>query len=144
MPEVASRQARRRRRTPANGISRACLRAPLDYRELGQVLLNESRAQVYVQLDERFIADAAEAVNLPRLDDENVAGPGLEFFFIHDPDAAAFPNELDFVVRMDMGAGTIAGRRPKDECRDADVTVYGPNKWCALRERAAHLDERET
>jgi hypothetical protein len=39
-----------------------------------QVLLNETRAQVHVQLDEGRVADTAEALNLARLDDENIPG----------------------------------------------------------------------
>jgi hypothetical protein len=37
---------------------------------------------VYVHLDERRLANAAEAMNLPSLDDENVARAGFEFLSI--------------------------------------------------------------
>src|SRR5690606_36956366 len=48
-----------------------------------EVLLNEPRAEVDVQLDERAVADAAEAVDLARLDHEDVAGFGLELLPFH-------------------------------------------------------------
>jgi hypothetical protein len=38
-----------------------------------QVFLDEARAQVHVDLDQRLIADALEPVHLARLDDEEIA-----------------------------------------------------------------------
>ena len=69
---------------------------------LGQVLLNETRTEVDIQLNERLVADALEAVNLASLDDENVARAGLELLAIHCLQAATSLNELDLVVRMPM------------------------------------------
>jgi hypothetical protein len=45
---------------------------------LGQVLLHEARAQMYIELGERPVTDAAEAVDLSGLDDENVTRAGFE------------------------------------------------------------------
>jgi hypothetical protein len=58
-----------------------------------------------VHLDQRIIANAAEAMDLSRLDDEDVAGAGLELHSIHGPETAAFPDELNFIVRMAVGTG---------------------------------------
>jgi hypothetical protein len=61
---------------------------------------------MYVELDERRVTDAAEAVNLTGLDDENVPCSGCEFLSVDGPETAAFPHELDFVVRVTMGPRT--------------------------------------
>src|SRR2546426_5774112 len=64
---------------------------------------------MYIHLDEGRVTDAAEAVDLPGLDDENVTGSGFELLPVHGPETATFPHELDLVVRMAMGSGTLAG-----------------------------------
>jgi hypothetical protein len=61
-----------------------------------------------VDLDEGHIPDAAEAVNLPGLDDENIPGAGFEFLSVHGIQAAAFPQKLDFIVGVPVGSGTAA------------------------------------
>ena len=61
---------------------------------------------MHIDLDEGCLPDAAEAVNLPGLDDENVACTRFEFLSVDGPETAAFPHELDFVVRMTMGPRT--------------------------------------
>ena len=58
---------------------------------------------MHIDLDERPVADTAEAVNLSRLDDQNVAGGDLEFRSIHHVQAAPLSDELDLVVRVAMG-----------------------------------------
>ena len=68
--------------------------------------MHESRAEMYIHLDEGRVTDAAEAVDLPGLDDENVTGSGFELLPVHGPETATFPHELDLVVRMAMGSGT--------------------------------------
>ena len=54
-----------------------------------QILLDEPRAEVDVELDEGTLADAAEAVDLAGLDDENVAGARFELFAVDGPESAA-------------------------------------------------------
>jgi len=61
---------------------------------------------MYIQLDKRRVTDAAEAVNLFRLDDENVTRASFEFLSIDVPETAAFSHELDFIVGMAMRART--------------------------------------
>lgn len=63
---------------------------------------------MHIQLHERRVTNAAEAMDLSGLDDKNVAGPGFEFLAVYGPETAAFPHELNFVVRMTMRPGTLA------------------------------------
>src|SRR5215218_8912234 len=73
----------------------------LDWRSR-QVFLDEPRAQVDVDLHERLVADAAEAVNLAGLHHENVAGTGLELLAVDIPETSAFSHDLHFVVGMSV------------------------------------------
>ena len=83
---------------------------------------------MYIHLDEGRVTDAAEAVDLPGLDDENVTGSGFEFPSVHGPETATFSHELDFVVRMPMRAGPPAGESAEQEYRDIHVPVIGSDK----------------
>ena len=74
---------------------------------------------MYIDLDQRLIPDAFEAVDLSRFDDKNVAGARLEFFSVDVPDAAAFANELNFIVWMAMWTGPTAGLRAQEEDRES-------------------------
>jgi len=71
-------------------------------RGVGQILLNETRAEVYVELNQGRVADGAKTVNFAGLDDEDVTGAGLELFSVHGPTAAPLLHELNLVVRMAM------------------------------------------
>jgi hypothetical protein len=97
-------------------------------RGLAQVLLNESWTEVHVDLDQRFVADAAKAVDLPSLDYQDVTGAGLELLAIDVVEAAAFSNELDFVVWMAVGSGTTPGQRSEKERGDGDIALVGPDE----------------
>jgi hypothetical protein len=50
--------------------------------------LDEPLVQVDVQLDERSVANVHEGVDLPGLDDENVARAGLTLLAVDGPAAA--------------------------------------------------------
>jgi hypothetical protein len=65
---------------------------------------------MYVKLDQGRITNAAEAVDLTRLDDQNVTCSGFEFLPVDVPETAAFPHELDFIVRMTVGPWTTPRR----------------------------------
>jgi hypothetical protein len=67
---------------------------------------------VHIDLDQRRFANAAEAVDLTGLDDENVAAACLEFLPAYVPEAAAFPHELDFIIRWRCGPGPRPGILP--------------------------------
>jgi len=72
-----------------------------------------------VDLDEGRVTNAAEAMDLPGLDDENVAGAGLELFSIDGPETATFPYELDLVVRVTMRPRATPGEGAEKE--DGDI-----------------------
>ncbi|HEU4798040.1 MAG TPA: hypothetical protein VFT63_03875 [bacterium] len=84
-------------------------------------------------------------MDLPRLDDKNVTGAGFEFLSVDGPEAPAFPDELDFIVRMTMGPGTTPGEGAEEEDGDIDVAVLGANevvraalKWQVLLTDTVH------
>ena len=83
---------------------------------------------MYINLDEGCIADAAEAMDLPGLDDKNVTGAGFEFLPVDGPETPAFPHKLDFIVRMTMGPGTTPGKGTEEENGDIDVPVLGSDE----------------
>src|SRR3954462_928112 len=87
-----------------------------------------------IELDERRIADAAEAVNLAGLDHENVPGSRLELLAGDGPQAPAFSYELDLVVGMTMRSWPTARKRAQKEHRHVDVTLIDANELM----RAAH------
>src|SRR5215510_3550724 len=95
---------------------------------LRQVFLDEPGTDVHVELHERRVADAAEAVNLAGLDHEDVAGAGLELLAVHRPQAAPLPDELHLIVRMTMRSGTTTGQRAEKEDRDVDVAMIGADE----------------
>src|SRR5690242_6444252 len=102
--------------------SRLRMTAPGSGRRL-QVLLDERRTQMYVELDERLVTDHGESVDLARFDDENVAGAGLEFLAVHDVPSAPRLDELNLVVRMPVRTGTAAGLTVEQKYRHADVAL---------------------
>ena len=57
-----------------------------------------------IDLDEGRVTDAAEAMDLPGLDDEYIPGARLEFLTVDESEAPAFPDELD------LGAGRTSRR----------------------------------
>ena len=100
---------------------------------------------MYINLDERPVANASEAMDLPCLDDKDVAGAGFEFFPIDRPEAPTFSDELDFIVRMAMGARAPPRQRAEEEGGDIDVAVLGSNelvraalKWQVLLMDTVH------
>src|SRR5690606_28511589 len=93
-----------------------------------EVLLNEPRAEVDIQLDERAVADAAEAVDLARLDHEDVAGAGLELLSFDVVQPASLLNELHLVVRMAVRPRAAAGEPVEEEDGNADVAVVGADE----------------
>jgi hypothetical protein len=96
---------------------------------LGQILLNETRTEMDINLDEWPVSDATEAVDLSRLDNEDVTGAGLEFLPVDCPETPPFPDELDFIVGMTMRPGPLARQRAEKEDRDVDIAVIGPDEF---------------
>jgi hypothetical protein len=100
-----------------------------DRRALGQVLLNETRTEMDINLDEGRVANAAEAMDLPGLDDKNVTSTGLEFLAIDGPQAPAFPDELDFIVRVTMWSWARPGRALRRKTETLTSPFSAPTKW---------------
>jgi hypothetical protein len=81
-----------------------------------------------IDLDEGPVTDTLEAVDLTGLDDQNVTCSGFEFLAVHGPAAAAFPHELDFIVRMTMRPGPAPWEGAEKEYRDIHVAVIGTDE----------------
>ncbi len=112
--------------------SRASARNPYGTAVLAQVLLNESRTQVNVDLHQRRVADAAKSVDLAGLDDENVAGAGLELLAVDGPEPPPLPEKLDFIVRMAMRAGARPGRALRRKTETLTSPLSAPTNWWEL------------
>ena len=102
---------------------------------------------MYIELDEWPVPDAAEAVDLTGLDDENVTRSGFEFLPVDGPETAPFPHELDFIVRMKMGSWTAPREGAEEKHGDIYVAVVGPDevvratlKGQVFLTNAVHLD----
>jgi hypothetical protein len=98
-----------------------------------------------IDLDERRVTNAPEAVYLSGLDDKDVACAGFEFISVDGPETAAFPHELDFIVGMSMGSRTTARKGAEEERGHIHVAVIGPNevvraalKWQVLLTNTVH------
>jgi hypothetical protein len=84
---------------------------------------------VDVNLNERTIAYALEAVDLTGLDDEYVTGCALEGLTIDGPQTAAFPDELHLIVWVPVRTGPLARKSAQQKHRDVDVAVLGSNEF---------------
>jgi hypothetical protein len=83
---------------------------------------------MHVELDEGSGTDAAEAVDLTGLDDQNVTCFGFEFLSVDGPETAAFPHELDLIVWMTVGSRATPGKCAEEEYGDTHVPVLGPDE----------------
>ena len=100
---------------------------------------------MYIHLDEGRVTDAAETVDLPGLDDENVTGSGFELLPVHGPETATLPHELDLVVRMAMGSGTPPGESAEQKHGDihavigSDKVMRAALEWQVLLTDTVHF-----
>ena len=83
---------------------------------------------MYIELDQGGVSKAPKAVDLPGLDDKDVARAGFEVLPIDGPETAPFLHELDFIVGMPMGAGTAPGQAAKEEHGDIHISVIGADE----------------
>ena len=95
---------------------------------LAQILLHKPRTQVYVHLKQGLLADALEAVDFSRLDDQDVSRAGLEFLPVHDVTSPVLSQELDFVVGMAVGTRSAAWQRSEKKHRDVDAALIGADE----------------
>jgi hypothetical protein len=97
---------------------------------------------MHVQLHEGRVADALEAVNLARLDDEDVPCSSLELLAVHVVQSASGSHELYFVVRVPMRSWPAAGKRVEEEHGDIDVALVGADELVrAANERKLFLTD---
>jgi hypothetical protein len=83
---------------------------------------------VHVDLNQRRIAYALEAVDLSSLDDEDVSGTGLELPTVHVIERPPLPHELHLVVRVPMWPRAATGGSGEEESGDVDVPIVGPDE----------------
>jgi hypothetical protein len=95
---------------------------------LRQVLLNEAWAEMHVELDQRFRSNALKAVDLARLDHQDVTRAALEFLPVYDPAATAFSHELHFIIRMPVRAWSPSGQSAQQEDGYVYVTLVGADE----------------
>jgi hypothetical protein len=81
-----------------------------------------------VHLHERTIANALEAVDLARLDDQDVARPCLELLAVHYIQPTPFSDELNLVIRMAVWARTASWQPVEQEHGNANVALCGPDE----------------
>src|ERR1043166_7516478 len=81
-----------------------------------------------VYLHQRRIAYGLKAVDLAGLDHEDVSRPIIESLTVNGPDPAAFADELDFIVRMEVRAWTRSGLAIEEEYRNPCVTLFCSSK----------------
>src|SRR4051794_6067369 len=93
-----------------------------------KILLDEPGTQVYVELHQRRIADGFEAVDLARLDHEDISRTALESLVADHPHAAAFADELNLVIRMTMRRGSRSRFAMEQEHRNPSVSLFNAAK----------------
>ncbi len=90
-----------------------------------QVLLDEPRAEVDIDLDQGDITDAAEAVDLTGLDDEDVTGACFKLFAVDGPETTNWyvTEAREALGRLDrLFPSTLAGSAAAGACPvDADA-----------------------
>src|SRR5262245_22079223 len=95
---------------------------------ISQILLNEARTEVDVELNERHLAGVLEAENLAGLDHQNVSGGGFELQSVHDPRPAALLNELNLVVWMAVRSRSGARQPAEKKRRHVYIAVLGADE----------------
>jgi hypothetical protein len=94
-----------------------------------QILLNEARAEVNVELDEGRVADDFKTVDLSGLDDKDVSGAPFEGLAVDGPETAAFADELNFVVRMAMRTRAGAGLAMVQKDGNGDIALLDASEF---------------
>ena len=70
---------------------------------------------MHIQLDQRRITNATEAMDFPGFYDQDVTRAGLELLAINRPKTTTFGDELDFIVRMSVRPGPTPGLAVEEE-----------------------------
>ncbi len=83
---------------------------------------------MHVELDQGLVADAAEAMDLAGLDDQDVAGTSFELLAVDGPETPTSSHELNFIVRVAVGTGAAAGQGTEEKRRDVHVAIVGADE----------------
>ncbi len=78
---------------------------------------------MHIDLNQGFIANAAEAVDFSGLDHEDVARAGLELLPVHGPETAPLSYELHFIVGVTVRSGPASRQGPQEEHRHIDIAI---------------------
>jgi hypothetical protein len=81
-----------------------------------------------VNLDQWRVTNTFEAVDLAGLNDKDIAGAAFEGLAVHRPYAAAFPHELDLVIRMPMRARPRTRLPMEQKHRDSSIALLSPDE----------------
>jgi hypothetical protein len=95
---------------------------------LHHVLLYETWTQMNVHLDEWFISNALEAMDLACLDHEYVPGACFELLAFDNPEPATLPDELDFIIGMSVWSRAATGECSDEEDRDVNAALVRADK----------------
>ena len=93
-----------------------------------QVLLDEARTEVNVELYQRRITNRLEAMDLTGLDDKDISRAALEGFAVHRPHSPAFSDKLDLVIRVSVRTRARTGLPMEQEHRNAGIALLNSNK----------------
>src|SRR6516164_351595 len=93
-----------------------------------QVLLDEARTEVNVDLYQRRVTKRLETMDLARLNDKDISRAALEGFAVDRPHSPAFTNKLNLVIGVPVRARPRTRPSMKQEHRNARVSLLSSNK----------------
>src|SRR6516165_4522456 len=93
-----------------------------------QVLLDEARTEVNVDLYQRRVTKRLETMDLARLNHKDISGAALEGFAVDRPHSPAFTNKLNLVIGVPVRARSRTRLSMKQEHRNARVSLLSSNK----------------
>src|SRR3974390_830397 len=97
-------------------------------RAQSQILLDEPRTEVHIDLYQWRIADGREAVDLTGLDHKNISCSAFERFTVDRPHSSSFPDELNLIIRMPMRPRPRSWLSMEEEHRDIGPTLFRPHE----------------
>jgi len=83
---------------------------------------------MHVHLDQWFISNALETMDLACLDHEYVASACFELLAFDNPEPPTLPDELDFIIGMSVGSRAPARECSEEEDRDVNTSLVRPDK----------------
>ena len=83
---------------------------------------------MHIDLHERSVADAFEAMHFTGLDDQDITSNGFELFTIDVIQAAALSNELDLIIWMTVRTRAAARSAVEEEDGTVHIAVVGADE----------------